>query len=64
VNQNVVPAGQSCKTGAPGWCYVTGAAAGSCSQAILFANGTLLPGTQISLQCIESSSFTGTSDGG
>jgi hypothetical protein len=49
--------GGSCKTAStPGWCYVTGAAAGTCEQAILFSPNTLPAGTQINLQCIETSS--------
>jgi hypothetical protein len=39
----------------PGWCYVTGAAAGGCPQAILFTNGEPPHGATVSLQCIESS---------
>ena len=47
----------SCKaSNAHGWCYVTGSAAGTCAQAILFSPGTLPTGSQISLQCIETSS--------
>jgi hypothetical protein len=47
----------SCKTSqSPGWCYVTGAAAGTCAQAILFSPGTLPSGTTVNLQCIETSS--------
>ncbi len=37
----------------PGWCYVTGAAANGCPQAILFTQGTPPPGAQVSLECIE-----------
>jgi hypothetical protein len=36
-----------------GWCYVTGAAAGSCPQQILFTPGQPTPGAKVSLQCIE-----------
>ena len=38
-----------------GWCYVTGAAANGCPQAILFTSGQPPPGAQVSLQCIEQS---------
>ena len=52
-----IPAGQSCKASMQeGWCYVTGAAAGSCAQAVVFSNGTLPTGAEVNLQCIESSS--------
>ena len=37
----------------PGWCYVTGAAANGCPQAILFTQGTPPPGSNVSLECIE-----------
>jgi hypothetical protein len=37
----------------PGWCYVTGAAASGCPQAILFTNGQPPHGATVSLQCIE-----------
>lgn len=46
----------------PGWCYVTGAAAGTCSQAILFTKNTPPSGATVSLQCIESA--VGVGDGG
>ncbi len=47
----------SCEgTQTPGWCYVTGASAGGCPQAVKFsATGQPATGTQISLQCIEAS---------
>jgi hypothetical protein len=49
--------GQSCKASpTKGWCYVTGAAAGTCAQAVVFSNGTLPTGAEVNLQCIESSS--------
>jgi hypothetical protein len=57
----------TCKaSGDKGWCYVTGTAAGTCAQAIIFSPGTIPTGTTINLQCIESSSAlaAGTSDGG
>jgi hypothetical protein len=57
VAQVLEPTGGSCKGGnSAGWCYVTGAAAGTCSQAILFTTGTPPTGSKISLQCIEQSS--------
>ncbi|MGH7294320.1 MAG: hypothetical protein ACRELB_05280 [Polyangiaceae bacterium] len=37
----------------PGWCYVEGAAANGCPQAILFSNGEPPTGSTVSLQCIE-----------
>jgi hypothetical protein len=37
----------------PGWCYVTGAAANGCPQAILFTAGEPPHGSTVSLQCIE-----------
>jgi hypothetical protein len=44
----------SCSTSPdPGWCYVTGAAASGCQQAILFTNGQPPHGSTVSLQCIE-----------
>jgi hypothetical protein len=42
---------------------VTGTAAGTCQQAILFTTGFPPSGSKISLQCIESSSAIG-GDGG
>jgi hypothetical protein len=49
--------GASCKgSSEQGWCYVTGAGAGACAQAIDFSSGTLPTGAAVSLQCIESSS--------
>ena len=38
-----------------GWCYVTGAAAGSCGHSILFTNAEPPAGSNVSLQCIEQS---------
>ena len=46
-----------------GWCYVTGAAAKGCPQAILFTTGEPPPGATVSLQCIENS-VTVIGDGG
>ena len=45
----------SCEgTNAPGWCYVTGKAAGLCPQAIAFsALGRPASGAKVDLQCIE-----------
>jgi hypothetical protein len=55
----------SCKQSSkPGWCYVTGAAAGTCSQAVLFGGGAPPTGSSISLQCIEQSSGAGGGDAG
>ena len=46
----------SCATSSEqGWCYVTGAAAKTCPQAILFSPKTLPNGAFASLQCIETS---------
>jgi hypothetical protein len=39
---------------APGWCYVTGAAAGACEQSLLFSpSGNPRPNARIFMQCIE-----------
>jgi hypothetical protein len=46
-------AGSCAASNDPGWCYVTGAAAGSCPQAIVFAHQP--KSATISLQCIEQS---------
>ncbi len=47
-------AGSCAAASEAGWCYVQGAAAGTCSQAILFsASGNPQVGAQINLQCIE-----------
>jgi hypothetical protein len=44
--------GGSCESGAdPGWCYVTGTAAGKCSQAILFTKNALPGGAVAHLVC-------------
>jgi hypothetical protein len=43
------------QSGDPGWCYVEGAAANGCPQAILFTNGQPPHGATVSLQCIEQS---------
>jgi hypothetical protein len=54
---------ETCKSGSdPGWCYVTGASAGTCPQAIVFTATGALSGSQVSLQCIESA--TSSSDAG
>jgi hypothetical protein len=46
----------SCANSAdPGWCYVTGSAAGGCPQAILFTTNEPPQGATVSLQCIEQS---------
>jgi hypothetical protein len=45
----------SCATATnAGWCYVTGTAAGTCPQAILFSPAAQVNGVAINLQCIES----------
>ncbi len=48
-------AGGTCAQSADkGWCYVTGAAAGTgCQQGVLFSPGTLPNGATVKLQCIE-----------
>jgi hypothetical protein len=46
-----------------GWCYVTGANAGSCSQQILFSQGTLPTHAEASFQCIEQA-IASSPDGG
>ncbi len=55
----------SCEKSAdPGWCYVTGKAAGTCPQAIKFSpTGNPATGAQVSLQCIEQAAIGG-GDGG
>jgi hypothetical protein len=57
------PGGGTCANSTEaGWCYVTGAVAGTCPQAILFsATGNPQVGAKISLQCIEANNGT---DGG
>jgi hypothetical protein len=35
----------------PGWCYVTGAAAGTCPQTILFTSGEPPTGSTVAIQC-------------
>ncbi len=58
----VMNGSETCKAGTdPGWCYVTGAAAGTCTQAIVFTPTGTVPGAQVSLQCIENAAA---SDGG
>ncbi len=56
----------SCKaSSSQGWCYVSGAAAGVCEQAILFSPQTLPFGSGVNLQCLETLSVTPASaDGG
>ena len=58
--------GGSCTSSpAAGWCYVTGAAAGTCPQAILFSpGGNPLNGATISLQCIQTAGGGGDGGGG
>ncbi len=45
-----------------GWCYVTGAAAGKCPQAIVFSPKAIPSGATSNLQCLEQS--VGVLDGG
>jgi hypothetical protein len=49
--------GGSCasETTDKGWCYLTGAAAGSCPQEIVYASGSLPSGAIANLQCLEQS---------
>lgn len=55
LQQFIAENGQSCSgNNTPGWCYVTGTAAGKCPQAVLFSGGTAaLPGAKFFLQCIQ-----------
>jgi hypothetical protein len=48
----------------PGWCYVEGAAAGSCPQQLLFTQNEPPQGAQVNLQCIEQAAGAGVGDGG
>jgi hypothetical protein len=50
----------SCKQSTkPGWCYVTGPAAGVCSHAVFFSPGaTPTTGTQVAIVCIEPTAAT------
>jgi hypothetical protein len=54
-NPNDFTNGSCAASGDAGWCYVTGAAANGCPQAILFTSGQPPAGAQVSLQCIEQS---------
>ena len=48
------PAGGDCSASSqPGWCYVEGTAAGSCSQQILFTANEPPQGATVTLQCLE-----------
>jgi hypothetical protein len=51
--------GTCVQSASPGFCYVTGAAAGVCTQAILFAPNTPPAGSKIDLQCIEQTGAAG-----
>jgi hypothetical protein len=55
VDQIPVPAGGSCLGSGPGrdagWCYVTGTAAGTCAEAIVFTEGVPPNGSIINLEC-------------
>jgi hypothetical protein len=59
LNQVSVAAGATCVNGAaPGWCYITGAAAmmggSTCTQEIAYSSNSLVPnGATINLQCIS-----------
>ena len=54
--------GSCTSSSAAGWCYVTGAAAGTCAQAIKFSDkGSPQTGARVSLQCIQQ---TGDTSGG
>ncbi len=59
-------ANMSCSQSADkGWCYVQGAGANGCSQAIVFAPNSPPPGSLTNLSCIESKvTVTGVGDGG
>jgi len=49
----------------PGWCYVTGkAAGGTCTQALKFSEAGNPVGARVSLQCIEQAAIPSDSDGG
>jgi hypothetical protein len=48
-------AGSCAMSGDKGWCYVTGVAAKTCSQAIYFANGSPPSGSTTTLSCLEQS---------
>ncbi len=48
-------AGSCSNSMAPGWCYVSGAAANGCAQAVQFATNSPPPGSVTNLQCIEES---------
>jgi hypothetical protein len=56
-------AGSCVNSSTPGWCYVEGAAAGSCPQALLFTNGEPPSGATLQLQCVEKN-VTAIGDGG
>jgi hypothetical protein len=52
LDQIVTAPGTSCATSpSPGWCYVTGAAAGQCPQDIAFTPGEPEPGAIVVLGC-------------
>jgi hypothetical protein len=56
-----VPDGGSCKDSKlPGWCYLTGPAAGLCPQSIELSPAATVSGAQVSLQCIEQAAGTST----
>jgi hypothetical protein len=54
-NPNDFNAGSCAASKDPGWCYVTGVAAKTCSQAIYFADNSPPSGSTTSLSCLEQS---------
>jgi hypothetical protein len=50
-----MPPGTTAAGGGGGWCYVTGAAAGACPQAVQFSTNNPPAGSLTHLQCIEQS---------
>jgi hypothetical protein len=50
-NSGDFSAGSCMASADPGWCYVTGAAAGTCPQAILFTASAPPGNAVVSLQC-------------
>jgi hypothetical protein len=49
------PTGSCLGSADPGWCYVSGPAAGKCPQSILFTEGQPPSGSTVLLQCLEQS---------
>jgi hypothetical protein len=50
--------GSCASSSQPGWCYVTGAAAGFCPGSILFSNGEPPSGAVVTLECLEATPST------